>query len=408
MQQSLFARVGRGICVGMLGSLVACSGGASSAGPAGNTTPPAPTTGAIRVTTTATGQSFDPDGYDVRLDGNLAGSVVSVGTLLLTGLTPGAHAILVSGATINCTLSGASQSVTVRAGDTTAVAISAACLRQLRNELAYSTIDFALAAPFPTGGVIATRRADGTGAYPVSADLNFSGFPSISPTGTRIAFVQGNGILVRNADGTGQTKVFSDVTMVISWPRWSPDGTALAFLAYVGNGQLSVYRVNIDGTSLRRLSPGVPNVNFDGSVDWSPDGKTILFVRNENSLMAMDTSGANAHAIIPIDPAVHWYSASYSRDGQSIAAVRAPDTNIGKRDIYLLSAAGTNVRQISFFVLGPALDRPAWSPDGTEIAIGGNYSGIGMILIFKADGSGSRTLIPNTISSGAPDWSPIR
>ena len=78
-------------------------------------------------------------------------------------------------------------------------------------------------------------------------------------------------------------------TYDIGHPRWSPDGTRIAFHVVEGPpterrmlifpeptspGPSSIYIVGTDGSGLRQLTPdGVPA----GDPDWSPDGSLIVF-----------------------------------------------------------------------------------------------------------------------------------
>ena len=54
-------------------------------------------------------------------------------------------------------------------------------------------------------------------------------------------------------------------------PAFSPDGTRIVF-SRLGAG---IFRVNLDGTGLRRLSSNIR----DAHPVWSPDGKRIVFLR---------------------------------------------------------------------------------------------------------------------------------
>jgi len=60
---------------------------------------------------------------------------------------------------------------------------------------------------------------------------------------------------------------------------WSPQGAPIAYAATAGESNASaIYAVNADGRGRRRLTPSWPP-SSDASPVWSPDGKTLLFVR---------------------------------------------------------------------------------------------------------------------------------
>lgn len=121
-----------------------------------------------------------------------------------------------------------------------------------------------------------TARWDGTGM--AELDIHPSRNPSWSPDGSQVAYgayVNGEwGLFVRNADGSGARKVPGIGGARIDLPgnaqhrAWSPDGTRFVFH---GESGLSVIRP--DGSGLITLTPGVGAV-FHG---WSPRGDRILF-----------------------------------------------------------------------------------------------------------------------------------
>jgi hypothetical protein len=56
-----------------------------------------PTTGRLELTTHTTGRDLDPDGYTLSVDGADATPLPANGTVSVTGLTPGDHAVTLAG-----------------------------------------------------------------------------------------------------------------------------------------------------------------------------------------------------------------------------------------------------------------------------------------------------------------------
>jgi TolB protein len=148
-------------------------------------------------------------------------------------------------------------------------------------------------------------RADGSGHSELPRNVPLAG--AWSPDGQRIAIVSvghspaawrnpnkfGLGLWVMNADGSDARRVAAKAT----WgdPAWSPDGRRIAFRRYDGQlgfrsaGPSDLYVVNADGSGLRRLTRHAANVRWFA---WSPDGRTIAFLRNrEVYIVKADGSG---------------------------------------------------------------------------------------------------------------------
>lgn len=85
------------------------------------------TTGSVQITT-STGPNADADGYSLLFDGVERQPIGVDETVILSGLSPGGHTVGLSGLAANCRIEGDNpQAVTVVAGETAAVGISAAC-----------------------------------------------------------------------------------------------------------------------------------------------------------------------------------------------------------------------------------------------------------------------------------------
>lgn len=113
---------------------------------------------------------------------------------------------------------------------------------------------------------------------------NWSNWPSISPDGSRLVYVEGAHVMyefdIRENKGkesirrmTHQGAEYSDY-----WPSYSHDGKLIVFGSN-RDDDFEIYLMNSDGTSQRRLthSPGI-----DMHPVFSPDGKRIAFTSNRN------------------------------------------------------------------------------------------------------------------------------
>ena len=109
--------------------------------------------------------------------------------------------------------------------------------------------------------------------------------PQISPDGRTVLYVQTTtdgksgrrnaDIWSVAADGTGQPKALISGERSESTPRWSPDGTRIAFLAN-RDGATQVYIANADGGDVKKLT-GLHR-GVQAPLVWSPDGSKVAFV----------------------------------------------------------------------------------------------------------------------------------
>lgn len=146
-------------------------------------------------------------------------------------------------------------------------------------------------------------------------------------------------------------------------PRWSPDGSKIAYLATGIDGltQIVVHWMNGATAALTRL------VEQPSDIAWSPDGKQIAFV--------MLAPAADVTMGKPLDkpPGAQWgedpvvvHDLNFRADGQGL-------DRRGFRHVYVVSLEGGGVaRQLTsgpFSDAGPL----AWAPDGRWIYFASNH-----------------------------------
>ncbi|MDQ3029853.1 MAG: hypothetical protein M3R09_07480, partial [Actinomycetota bacterium] len=86
-------------------------------------------TGSVRVASSTSGPSPDPDGYTITLDGSTSQPVGLTAEVTLDLITPGAHSIGLSGIADNCQVQGTNpRNVVIAAGSVAALAFSVRCI----------------------------------------------------------------------------------------------------------------------------------------------------------------------------------------------------------------------------------------------------------------------------------------
>lgn len=190
--------------------------------------------------------------------------------------------------------------------------------------------------------------------------------------------------------------------MVAAEPRWSPDGSRIAFVMsprghltrYAGDGD--IYVMNPDGTDSHRLTHGL-----DASVPaWSSDGSRIVFIKGQgHALVVMRADGSDQHMIA--GGRGYYESPAWSPDGREIAYQSGRDWSI--KAIFTIRADGTGERQLT--PRSASIGGPAWSPDGRRIA----YSSRDRLWVMNSDATDAHPVtncrLPCVDDSG-PAWSP--
>ena len=113
-------------------------------------------------------------------------------------------------------------------------------------------------------------RVDGTGLSQITTGSKSAIEPDFSPDGKRIAFARlGSGIFRMNADGSGLRRLTSGARDI--YPVWSRDGKKIAFLRPTRNAW-RLFVMSPTGAGQRRLPQAPPA----GRPSWTPNSKSIL------------------------------------------------------------------------------------------------------------------------------------
>jgi Tol biopolymer transport system component len=240
---------------------------------------------------------------------------------------------------------------------------------------------------------IYVANADGSGLRSVTKGEA----PAWSADGRKIAFHRAGGLYVIDASGTNERSLGA------GWnPTWSPDGRKLAFHTGVGLGG-GLYVMSADGSNRRLLvshefaSPGWGDYAVQ-SPAWSPDGRTIAFVRAnyDEGFGLYTTSADGSGSPRPLPNGWAQDRPAWSPDGSRVAfeTVDYGGDQVGS----LAFPSGSDFRAHVTNATGYAGD-PAWSPDGRSIAFtrSSPRGAPTRIFVVRADGS-VRRLIPEAQS----------
>jgi Tol biopolymer transport system component len=239
------------------------------------------------------------------------------------------------------------------------------------------------ATPGQAWNAIYVMNADGSGVKRLSPAGTANYSPAWSPQGNLIAFVSGSAqpggtdLFVMRPEGSGRRLVVKNG----GWPSFAGDGQSLFFHSR-RQGNWGVWRVNLDGSNLMRITP--PDLEAF-TPRASVDGKRLVLaiLRGEHrqiELMDLTTGKLTALTTEATD---HWNPAI------------SPD---GRQVVYHQATPGLAVPNVELWGAPPRYDLnllriegafPSFSPDGKRLALVGDLA---RLDLMNTDGSGRKTL----------------
>jgi dipeptidyl aminopeptidase/acylaminoacyl peptidase len=237
--------------------------------------------------------------------------------------------------------------------------------------------------------------------------LAFKTIPELdlSPDGARVAYVVSwidtekdeyrSTIHVAPTEGAGAAEFTRGPTRD-SAPRWSPDGTQLAFLSDRAGEERQLYVMSVRGGEPRQLTGVAGNA---GSASWSPDGTKIAFSARISLEARPEDAGARERwAQRPR----HVTKAQYKTDGHGY-------TFDARSHLFIVDVATGETKQLTD---GDFEDRAeSWSPDGRQIAFsrtrgGKNEYSWSDIWVIDVASRAALRLTENVGRATSPTWSP--
>ena len=239
---------------------------------------------------------------------------------------------------------------------------------------------------------------DGSGRVRLTDEPATDGGPRWSPDGTRIAFYSDRDgdyeLYLMNADGSGVAKLTED-DVPEGRPSFSPDGAQLAFA--VGEGeQAEIWSIGVDGANLTQLTQ---NGQQDSAPSWSPDGTQIAFSRFDGTDYELWTMAADGSGELQLtDNTANDDAPSWSPDGSLI--VFASNRQNANYDIWTMAADGSSSARLATASREDGL--PAFFGDGSRIVFDSSRDGDFEVFLMNADGS-SQTQVTDDLT---PDFEP--
>jgi TolB protein len=227
--------------------------------------------------------------------------------------------------------------------------------------------------------------------------------PKWSPDGSRMAYVtfelKRPLVVVQNLS-TGARKVVANFRGNNSAPAWSPDGKRLA-VTLSRDGIAQIYTIDAEGLEQpRRL---MTTRAIDTEAVFTPDGKSVLFTSDRGGspqIYKVPVEGGNAQRLTFTGN--YNVSPRLSPDGKKLVFIQQN----GSAFRVMLQDLDTNQLQN---MSDNALDEsPSFSPNGRMILYASRANGKGVLALVSADGRVRQKFSTQAGDVYEPAWGPLQ
>ena len=174
----------------------------------------------------------------------------------------------------------------------------------------------------------------------------------------------------------------------VYFPTISNDGTRLAFYWDV-SGAMELYVIDLPNGAPQQISQGNVPKSLRAGFIWSKDDKRVVFAKDEggnekHDLYSMDMATGEVSQLTHT-PEAEEYAVEFSPDNQWISMLSNRD---GQLSLYKLRSDGNEAVRLTTFA--NPVNGGQWSPDGSSLALAANEAKDlrnGDIYVVSADGS---------------------
>jgi DNA-binding winged helix-turn-helix (wHTH) protein len=170
-----------------------------------------------------------------------------------------------------------------------------------------------------------------------------------------------DGVLWRSRVDGSESLQLTSPPLKAHMPRWSPDGTQIAFNAIEPGGSWKIYVIPSAGGSAERLLPGDQG-QLD--VDWSPNGKALVFGSLADPSGSIYVLDLNSKRVSTLPGSKGLFSPHWSPDGRYISGTVVDTENLMLFDTASKAWTKACVCAVSY---------PMWSRDGKYIYFESSY-----------------------------------
>jgi TolB protein len=206
---------------------------------------------------------------------------------------------------------------------------------------------------------------------------------------------QGGGSLKQLTEDAVIPENQGDPILYYQYPTWSRDGSQLAFMGISSNGtdaKSKLLVANMDDDSVNEVYSSESEHPI--YLNWSPDNANLSFISStvsgQNMILQSVPSAGGERTILDTGSPYYW---SWAPDGSTMivhtggAAASTPE-----HLAFLNVASGTTVTEFGLDATPASFQAPAWSPDGSRIALARASENKNEIIVTDAAGKNPKTI----------------